>query len=615
MASTSNVPTVELDGVVIRDPVTALAGKKSYAMFKGGREATWTPNISTSFSNSQVQFSAPPPNPQIIVDRKIKFCLPIRYEFTGDTGNVNIPLLNLGVFDAPRAFPAASVTQTLSITINNTNAALNVNDIIPGLLWYNTDQQEEDYCYSTSPCFQDQSQEYIELIGSPRNPLGAYDNTGIPHQNKRGEYPLQVLENTSTRAVIQAFYVENLFLSPLLFGEGNEAGLYGVQTMNFTFTMGDLMRSWSHCEGPIFTGTNASIVGVSSYFPQENQPMLLFHYITPNLLASIPTTNVYSYYELQRYPTEIGVVASHSNFSIQSNNIQLNSIPRRFYIYARESNATRNYLSTDTFSGIRSISVNWDNRNGLLSSATQRDLYDLSVTAGLKMTWEQFVGYAGTSYNPIIPAVIPPAVPGWPNLVSTVGSVICVEMGSTIGLVDNEAPGLLGTYQLQVRVDGYNSGPNAKSLTLYIVVVSEGVFSIGNNSASTQVGVISKTEILQAESFPEGDYTERKNLYGGNFWTNLKNFASNIRSGISKVAPYIKKAVEVGKQVAPIVAPLMGIGDQYTEEMGSGYASGMPFGYGSPYDYSGSALVSHGGYGGRMMSREHLRKRARGDWN
>jgi hypothetical protein len=230
-------------------------------------------------------------------------------------------------------------------------------------------------------------------------------------------------------------------------------------------------------------------------------------------------------------------VLPRTNFSVQSNNITLNTIPRRFYIAVRRRNADRTYLTTDTFGAITAISVNWDNNSGLLSSATQRDLYNMSRKNGLKMTWPQFCGTAGNGANALNN-----------NQISTVGSIICIEMGSDIGLPDDQAPGQLGRYQLQLRVDGTNpSFTDTINYTMYIFVCSEGIFSIQDNTATTTIGVIDTQAIVNSSNWPSKSKYENQSMYGGNFWSGLKNFASNVQSGVEKALPYIQTGLEVAK--------------------------------------------------------------------
>ena len=50
-------------------------------------------------------------------------------------------------------------------------------------------------------------------------------------------------------------------------------------------------------------------------------------------------------------------------------------------------------MDAESYLVIRDIRVNFNNSSGLLSTFTQQQLYDASLSSGLKdLTWEQFTG-------------------------------------------------------------------------------------------------------------------------------------------------------------------------------------------------------------------------------
>lgn len=170
----------------------------------------------------------------------------------------------------------------------------------------------------------------------------------------------------------------------------------------------------------------------------------------------------------RRYPTDANasIAGATGTSTLQSSNIQLQSIPRRMYIYARIKNSDLLYTDTDTFLGITSISINWNNRSGLLSSATPYDLYNISKKNGCNLSWTEWSG--GPNYV---------ALGGTNTAYGTVGSVLCLEFGTDIGLQDLECPGIDGTYQLQMAVGVKNiNQTRAITPTLYIVTVNEGKY-------------------------------------------------------------------------------------------------------------------------------------------
>ena len=186
-----------------------------------------------------------------------------------------------------------------------------------------------------------------------------------------------------------------------------------------------------------------------------------------------------------------------------------------------------------------------------------------------------------------------------------------IAMGEDIGLSDTEAPGLLGTYQLQLEVDVVNTNQTQNvTPTLYIVVVSEGTFTIENNRSVSQIGVISKMDILEAKQHgsPFIDYHDIMEVNGGNFMSGVARFGKDIWN---KIKPYVRSAVKLGKKVYPYakaawntaraVAPLL------LAAGGEGGNQGGSMNAGAP---SGGELIGRES-GGRMVERSHLKDRLR----
>jgi hypothetical protein len=625
----------KLDVVQVRDPRTIIHNKRDYACLRGGSQVSYKAFTTNSVSGSSIQFTCPPPSGSIIVDRKVYFELPIRLTLTSDAANSFI----LAGQDAPRAFPLSSIIDTLQVTVNNTSVSINMGDIIQPLLHYNTDIKLKKSDYSMTPTYQDQSQTYqdLALVQNNRNPLGMYGDGGDEQVEKRGGFPFVVVSQNNTSgtwtAVIDMIISEPLFLSPFYFGCGNGSGFINVNTMdfNFTFVNNAFTRLWSHMTANTFAAPTNKITGGSTTFNSFgapgfsfalNQPQLVFTYITPNEMQLInalqPTT--YPYFDITRFPTDQGPISYLSGGTdINSNNIQLNSIPRRMYVFARASNAALQSTAlslapqppgaptpgvnqgactlTDTFYTINSISINFNNFSGLLSSASQRQLYEMSIKNHCNMSWNEWSGgpvqqvNSGTAF---------PLGKGLANgLFGTIGSVLCIEFGTDIGLNDFEAPGLQGQYQLQLKMNVSNPDVTGYHdlcpITMYIIIVSEGTFTIEKLGASmTQLGVISKSDILNAQHKPGINYHDIQHVNGGNFLDGLKNFGHKILSGIKEAIPYIADAA--GK-VAPYLTPLLfGLGEGEGGVMVGGEGGG-PLGMG----------VS----AGKMISRKHMRRHLR----
>lgn len=548
--------------VKIVDPVLDFSDKNVYGVLAGGKRTSFKPIISTSFSNSSSTFSAPPPNPRIAVSRKVKLVQPVTFTFNG-TAPVGQALLQSG-YDAPRAYPLSSVMSTLQIDLNNTSFTINMSDTIQALLRYHNPNELKNGDLSLTPSVLDKSQQYSDLTSSIRNPLGSVVDAALGGNDPRGAFPCDSFNNpisTDETETIQATasytFTEDLFLSPMLFGTCCEdTGFIGLQTFQAIVSWEtDLARMWSH--------SDASGSVLSSITVNLGQPTLLFEYKTPSDLQIVPQYRHYGYYEIQRYPTESGQpIPPLTTTILNSNNIQLNSIPRMMYIYARRRNADRNFRTTDTFFSIEKISINWANQSGLLSNASKQDLYEMSRRNGCNLNWRDWSGEASPfwSGNTI-------------EQINGVGSVLAVEFGTDLALNVDEAPGVNGTYQLQMEVTVTNRSTETILPALYIVISNEGTFTIENNSAYSQVGVLSRQDVLDAQKQEGYNYGDLKYMSGASF----KSFGRKLKHALrvlAREAPgIIKEGSKAYKAIAPAIkniAAASGAGFHETEHLRGG---------------------------------------------
>jgi hypothetical protein len=536
--------------VKIIDPVLDFKDENVYGVLIGGKRTSFKPIISTSYSNSSATFSAPPPNPRVAVSRKVKLVCPVTFTFQG-TAPDGQGLLQSG-FDAPRAYPLSSVMNTLQIDLNNTSFTINMSDTIQALLRYHNPDKLKNGDMSMSPSTMDKSQQYSDLANSIHNPLGAVIDAALGGLDGRGAFPCDNFTNaisSDPAAIIESVatytFTEDLFLSPMLFGTCCEdTGFIGLQTMQVIVNWAnDLSRMWCHDD------SGGSVL--SSISVQLGQPTLLFEYKSPNDIMKIPDYRHYGYYEIQRYPTERNqVIQPQTATIINSNNIQLNSIPRMIYVYVRRRNSDRTFLTTDCFLSIERISINWANQSGLLSNASKQDLYEMSKRNGCNLNWRDWSGEAAPFWSG-----------GTNESIHGTGSVLAIEFGTDISLNIDEAPGVNGTYQLQIDLTCTNRAGLDINPAMYIVVSNEGSFTIENNSAYSQVGVLSRKDVLDAQSMEGINYGDLKYMAGAG---SFKSFGRKLRRTLKMLAKHapgiIKEGTKAYKQIAPLVQQALASG-------------------------------------------------------
>ncbi len=598
-----------LDTVLVRDPITYIEKPPVYIILKGGTYITYKKFTTTNITNSNITFICPPPAGNVFVDTKIFFVLPVRLLINA-TGTSTDNILQSNC-DAPRAFPISGSLEVMEASINGESQSVYISDIIHALRHYNFNNTMLQRDYSLTPNYPDCSQEYINLVASVRNPLGYYGNTSYGEPMPRGGFPFTIVYNSPTLAVVDMVLCEPLFaLSPFNWGAGNSKGFYNVSAMEFTFSfLPTGNRFWSHFFNPylnqniissvqVFFNNFSSAYNNKAFSYIENTPVLLFKYITPEStqILSPNMTLSYPYYNVQRYlssPVNFTMFPlSGSTNEIIGNNIQLNSIPKMMYIYARRQNseyyAGGNKTSgirsgtdlTDTFLALNSISITFANQTGLLASADRRQLYNISVKNGCTLSWTEWSG------NPVnFPE---PANNTLNTGFGTIGSVLAIEFATDLGLPADYAPGLSGNFQLQVSASFTftnntvnNVDKTSMNAVMYIVVVNEGIFTIPSlNAASRQLGVITKADILNAKTKEGINYDSLlDSAYGsGNFLDNIKNFGRKLHDVVKK-----SHALSELAGLAPVIG-----GPAKTILSNLGYGEG-----GDIYDPS----YAHGGYG------------------
>ncbi|MFM7981867.1 MAG: major capsid protein V20 domain-containing protein, partial [Candidatus Fonsibacter sp.] len=79
--------------------------------------------------------------------------------------------------------------------------------------------------------------------------------------------------------------------------------------------------------------------------------------------------------------------------TLYSSSIQLTCIPDKIVVCVRKTIGGLTCCDTDNYATINSISINFNNQAGLLSSMTLEQLYRNSVKSGLaNMSWDEFSG-------------------------------------------------------------------------------------------------------------------------------------------------------------------------------------------------------------------------------
>ena len=522
------------------DDVSNINEESYFPIYTGGSRVSYKNVTTTNFSNSTFNFTIQVPSLNTIVDRVIMLKTNIKLIFTGSINSgvtETSQLINAG-YDAFRAIPLASNMSNMSVTLGTITNSINIKDLIQPLSRYNNNPLKVRGVQSMAPDCLDQTQNYDDLLGTIRNPLGVFHNTSpMSGISGRGGFPYVIVNNNATGAEIDAVITEYLYVSPFLSNNScQEKGLVGLKTIEFIFNFQtNLNRIWSHSN---------KLTTINSIEVKFSKPTLTVKFVSPSITKPVPSLIYYPYYKVERRPTnQNGGLLPGASMDVNTNTIELVSVPRRLYFFARIEDKFLDITRPDSYFSIEGISLTLENQSGLLSNATQQDLYRMSVENGCNMSWAEWSGQK-TNFN----------LSGNPDEYYGAGSVLCIELGKDVGLVDR-VPGSLGKFQVQakLRVTNNTNYPFTTTnsmgqvtiiptpFTLYMVDVQFGTFVISNGNSMNMLGLPSLVDILNSKQVNSVASLDQQRItgtsfIGGNIFKNIGNF-------------FRKKVVPVAKDI------------------------------------------------------------------
>lgn len=470
--------------------------QKNHVVLQGGLRYTEQVHPADSFGSVgsapvQALWTIYPPSTHTIVDRLVLVRCYVEVEAVGGSFLV-------GTYDAPRQFPITSMADVLTIQINGESISDNIGDKLHALLAYGNTREARNNTWSKTCAMPDQFQRLADwqTLGSAKNPLANYGENSA--EDPRGGFPHEVVSASKLRYV----FTEPILLSPFYDGLGAQVeGFVNVSQMNIAYRWkSDVKKLWSHAD---HAGSYDDLI-VSFY----QAPEILTTFITPDLTQSVPHLQTLPYHKTQDYIKSVPTMGVGERRVVYTDSIKLSQIPRRIYMFARRSRSTSTYKDADAFAGIRRVSVLWDNQSGLLNNMGQQQLFEMSKRNGCNMSFGQWSKYRG--------------------------SVLCIEMGTNIGLLDNEASGVRGQHTIQVEVELENLAGEAWDGELYTLMLMEGTFQISENMGRATLGNLTPDVVLASKGGDEMDFTQYENLRGEGFFSSLKHFVNKVARGVQK---------------------------------------------------------------------------------
>lgn len=512
--------------VKVLDDVLATTDSVKYAVVKGAQNITPSVNNAISKSNSSITFNIQTPSEATVLSRRVMIKTKIAFTVSGTIAVGKTRLVDIGNDSALGPFPFQSLCNTIQMTVNNNTVTQNQRDVMFALMRFG--DAREMYRYNTStPTAYDQYWNYADAELANNNPNGAWNNVSPdPSYQPRGAFRLERIDGNSAGVAgdaktvqITVEVIEPLMLSPLIWcdPQSNNQGFYGIQVLNLVFNIGSTNRLFRSSNAGLTVALGNVVSGGEAFLDTQ----LLIQYYTRQPSDLVPARNVVPYAEYPRYLTNVsGIIPAGTTTTdgsdyrlapgafptIESNSISLNQIPDKILIFVRKRLANQTASDSDSFFPIKRLRVNFNNKAGLLTSATRWDLWRMSVESGSNQTWAEFSGSAvkRVANQPLLE-------------IPTCGSVLALSMGKHIELDDVFAPGSIGQFQLQfsVEIENYSATAYDNNCELVLITMNTGVFVLERGTSQTYTAILSRSDVLSASSMPGYKSSDVKRLVGG----------------------------------------------------------------------------------------------------
>jgi hypothetical protein len=544
-----------------------------YAVVAGAQNITPAKYDAISKSTSSITFNIQTPSESTLLGRRIMLRnvmeITINATFNVTTPNGTLAV-NYGFSESLAPFPFQTALNTCQLTINNNTISQNEKDVLFQLLRFN-DRRDLARYNNTCPTMYDSYYAYQDSIGSNNTPLGAWNDVAHdqdfqPRASFRlisitGNTPFVTGSGLFPREIkIKFETIEPFMLSPLIWCDpkSNNQGFYGIQVLNCVFNLAsDTSRILRSAQSAFLTSTypattpNLAFADLKCSLTEVSESQMFIQYYTRQPSDLVSARNCVPFAEYPRYLSPIGtalpaaaknattgIITPTKLNSINSQSISLNSIPDKLIICVRKAVGKQTLYDSDHFFPISKIVVNFNNKAGLLSSATQWDLWRMSVESGSNQTWAEYSGRAAVGG----------ALGKYPNGYNEIplcGSVLCLEMGNHIELDDVFSAGSIGQFQLQFQLDIENYSGEAfgvNDLEICLITMNSGVFVLERGTSQTYTAILSRSDVLSAKSQPGMAHSDVKRLVGGG-WDDIMKTIKNVAGVVGQVAPMAQQAL------------------------------------------------------------------------
>ncbi len=536
----------------------------TYVFGHGAQTVAYVPQPASSYSNQNLTFNLN--NIASFVGRDPRLVVDLTAVLTFNVTNTTNAAINLITADnfGFRSWPLNRSINSIQHKINQASYTLNTNELIDSLCRLNSVPKNVNFYDNTQP---DCVDNYATATGSNLSPLASYTTTlqgdGVYKPRTLG-YKVAgntVNSNSSATVTVTCKFNEPLASPFNNIGKSDDGVLWGINgeiiSIQWVTDIFNNMFSFVAPNGLTVNSTNVDLTSV--------QPKLNCIYITPyeEDIPKIPRQSIQHYNDYQLFTQTIQtspLAPGASVNAVSSIVAQFTCVPQKILIYVRPSNSARKASLPDVYLTLNNISIQWDNGQPQLSSASSNQLYEVSQKNGLCMDREQFLGEVLN--GALVASGAPP--------VSGVGSVLVIDPVFNLGCRPGITNGSPGRYIMQVTNANFtnNTSQTIDSLSLYIVGITNAVLE-RNNGTEYRNYLISLPDNALARAKSMGSvnrddwYEERFSgnfLSGGGLGNLFKKALSLGKTGLSKGLNLLANNPDIVKQGLQMASAALGSG-------------------------------------------------------
>ena len=507
---------------------------------------------SESLSGGTTVFSFQPPSTGTIMDKCVLLEVNVDLTFDADPA---------GNFPAPRAWPVNSAIQTLQVTINGTTITSSPTQRKAFMERIHTSKELRRRYASFTPTFRDNDLDYFQMAAQREayNPFSRRSAMG-PELSRADWHKYK---SDAGAHKYRWTFVEPLFID--VFELTKPEGIHNINKIDVTINWSaDIYKSMfsdprtitaAHVSAAtntvlaadsIFnrntTYGSAHNVGIGGTFPKGGQ-VLHVRYVTPSSrpkdLLTLPYIEYTRYNKITDAIPAVGnnplALAAGSSVDITFDAIRETMVPRYGILVVKRQESGGNQFVADTMFRINSINIQVDNMQGILSTASPQQLWQMSTRNGLDVSWNEWYRQGQ--------------------------SIVIFEFGEDIGGL---VPNVVGQFNMLVTVNVTNHFAHPYKAEAELFLSKDGFLEITPNEMRVKLGIMRSDIDLAVQNDNLQATEENDNRVGESME------GAGFKSGFRKFRKFAHTTAKGAAQGVNVASKLAGLAVTSKALMGSG---------------------------------------------